>query len=271
MQTPQDAMARGTATRRAARSAAGAGLAARLAACAASALLSAAAGAQSAGSEAGAWADSSIWSTFVICSTCDTPTELESEQSHGGLGRRLAIVGGFANRGEGTAETSARAIVHHSTALPQLEASARADPGLGSHPDFSADGAYFFSPTASARVAQFITYGGAATSDYSFRFHLSGSLAVTLPNPTDSDEAAISGSGGLALYDDRENNLELPFGQQIDIVQISFNGGAGTVRQTSRELSITLQPGASFYLLGFVAANVANGYGYANMGSTLDV
>lgn len=231
--------------------------------------------ASSGGDQKGVFADGNIAYAFLPCFSlaCDGAFGDDFTQSVGGLGSAgPVIVDGFVGRGTGTASVDARALIAPKDALPTLTARAEANPGTGTHPGFCCEGAYFFASTASAQARQYYTYTGTTTQTFTMRYTLSGFLSSSLPSPTEADNALIQGSGGLSIFDDHDNSIELPFGNLVDISQVSANGAAHSFLE-SGSVSITLEsPGDSYYLLAFVAANVGLlGDGVADMSHTLSV
>lgn len=227
------------------------------------------------GSLSGVFADGAIDYAFLPCFSlsCDGAFGNDFVAADGSVGSTgPAIVDGFAAHGTGTASVDARALITSSLALPTLGAKAVANPGVGMHDGFCCEGAYFFASTASAQARQYYTYTGTTAQLYTLRYTLHGYLASSLPSPTETDEALIQGSGGLSLFDDQDNNIEQPFGHLVDISQVMRNGSAHDFTE-SGSVSITLDnPGDSFYLLAFVAANVGLlGYGVADLSNTLTV
>jgi hypothetical protein len=110
------------------------------------------------GDQAGAFAQGSINSRFIVCSTCSPASDLFGPQDKGGIGNNgPVIVGDSVRIGTGAADYEARAIIFGPTFLPELTAEASATPGIGPHAGFSADGAYFFTAAASAHADQYFT------------------------------------------------------------------------------------------------------------------
>jgi len=90
----------------------------------------------------------------------------------------------------------------------------------------------------------------------------------TLASPTADDEGLISVSVAVTLFDGKVSG-ELPLGHVVDIDRISVNGSAHDFRQ-SDSVSITLDPGDSYYLNAALTAQVAiGGQGIADAGETL--
>ena len=228
-------------------------------------------GAQTPGDQAGVFAFGNIRYSFFPCFSlsCDAASDNSATQSKGSLGSRgPEIVDGFDARGTGNGSFSGRALISGAAAVLQLSASAGALPGTGMHVGYSAEGAYFFASSASATGRQYYTYTGAAPELYTMRYTLSGFAGYR----AGTNPGLVQVSGGLSLFDDGDKlGGELPFGGQVDISQLHFNGTAQNFRQ-SASVSITLNPGDSYYMVGFLAANVGlMGDGTADASHTLNV
>jgi hypothetical protein len=218
------------------------------------------------GDQAGVFADGSIRSLFLICSTCTPASETDDQQHAGGFGNNgPAIVGGFDQRGTGTASYDARAIILGPNVLPELKADASAAPGIGTHPGFSGTGAYFFTSSADTNARQYYTYHGLTPETYTISYVLKGQALGATPE----DEPLITVSGGVTLFDDGDKlGGELPMGHVVDSSQKSFSGSAHSFLDGGT-VSITVDPGHSFYLSAFLSAGVAaQADGIADAGHT---
>ena len=238
-------------------------------------LLSSGAASQAAtpGDQAGVFTSGSVRYLFRICSTCPQPTGVLDSQSDGAFGSLgPAIVSGFGARGEGEASFAGRARILGTEGLPELRADARATPGIGEHEGFSEPGFYDFNALAASRAAQYFTYTGDTPQTYTMTYTLSGFAGSTLASPTIDDEALISVGAVVTLFDDGDKlGGELPMGHVVDIDRISVNGSAHDFRQ-SGSVSITLEPGDSYYLNAALTAQVAiGGQGIADAGQTLTI
>jgi hypothetical protein len=225
------------------------------------------------GDQTGVFSSGSVTYLFRICSTCPQPTGVLDSGSSGGFGSfGPAIVAGLGARGEGDGSFAARARILGSEGVPELRADARAKPGIGTHEGFSEPGFYDFNAVALARGSQYFTYSGTTTQTYTMAYSIDGFASSTLPSPTPEDESLISVSGGVTLFDDGDKlGGELPMGRVVDIDRISVNGSAHTFRQ-SGSVSITLDPGDSYYLAAFLSAQVSiGGQGIADAGHTLTI
>ena len=227
--------------------------------------------AQTPGDQAGVFADGNIRYSFLPCFSlsCKATSDNIVTQSKGSLGSRgPEIVDGFAALGTGTASFDGRALISGAASVPQLNASASALPGTGTHAGYAGEGTYFFASSASATGSQYYRYTGAAAELYTMRYTVSGFAGYR----AGSNPALVQVSGGLSLFDDGDKlGGELPFGGQVDISQLNFNGTAQNFRE-SASVSITLNPGDSYYMVGFLAANVGLfGDGTANASHTLEI
>jgi len=204
------------------------------------------------GDQAGAFAEGSITSRFIICSTCTPVADRLSEQAAGGIGNNgPAIVGDTEARGTGTADYGARAIIFGPTFLPELSAEASAFPGVGPHSGFSGDGAYFFTAAASAHADQYFTYIGKTPSTYTISFSFKGDVLAAQAR----DDPFVTVSGTIALFDDRGRNGEFPKGHEVDEFQKTIDGADGSF-DIGGAVSITVNRGDSFYLSTFLDATV---------------
>jgi len=231
-----------------------------------------AARAQTPGDQAGVFAVGSVTSLFHSCDTCPEPREILAAQSTGGFGSHgPAVVGGFGARGEGDGSFSGRARILGPNSMPELRADARATPGIGTHPDFSETGFYFFNVPALVRAAQYYTYTGDTTQTYTMSYSVSGFADSTLDNPTPADEAAISVTAVVSLFDDGPKlGGERPMGNQVAIDRIPPVDGSTHDFRFSGSVSITLDPGDSYYLVAALTAQVSfGGQGIADAGQTL--
>ena len=227
--------------------------------------------AQTPGDQAGVFANGSVRYLFRICSTCPQPTGVLDFQSSGGLGSSgPAVVAGLGARGDGEGSFVARARTLGPQAVPELRADARATPGIGLHEGFSEAGVYDFNAVAIATGRQYYSYTGRTTQTYTMGYSLSGFASSTLPNPTPEDESLIGIAAVISLFDDGDKlDGELPLGRVVDIDRVNVNGSAGTFRQ-SGSVSITLEPGDSYYLVASLSAQVSiGGHGIADAGQTL--
>jgi hypothetical protein len=173
------------------------------------------------GDQAGAFAEGSINSRFIVCSTCSPASDLFGPQEKGGIGNNgPAIVGDSVRIGTGAADYEARAIIFGPTFLPELTAEASATPGIGPHAGFSADGAYFFTAAASAHADQYFTYIGTTPSTYTISFSFSGDALGAHAE----DDPFVTVSGTIALFDDRDRSGEFPKGHEVDEFQKTLNG-----------------------------------------------
>lgn len=225
------------------------------------------------GDQAGVFASGSVRYLFRICSTCPEPTGTLDSQSDGAFGSLgPAIAEGFGARGEGEASFAARARMLGTAGLPELRADARATPGIGTHEGFSEPGFYDFNAVATSRAAQYYTYTGDTTQTYTMTYSVSGFAGSTLDNPTPEDEQLISVGAVVTLFDDGDKlGGELPLGHVVDIDRISVNGSAHTFRE-SGSVSITLDPGDTYYLAASLSAQVSiGGQGIADAGQTLTI
>lgn len=230
---------------------------------------------QTAGDQAGVFASGNVRYAYLPCFSlsCDGAYGDPDPQSQGGLGSHgPEIVGGLVVLGSGRSSYDARALITGPLAVPDLAAKASAEPGVDTHAGFSGEGAYFFAADASATGRQYFTYTGPASQRYTMRYTLTGFAASAADNPQPADQALIQISGGLSLFDDGDKlGGELPMGQLVDIDQRNFNGAAHTFRD-SGSVSIMLNPGQSYYLVAFLAANVnLFGHGMADASHSLTV
>jgi hypothetical protein len=219
------------------------------------------------GDQAGVFADGGVRSLFEICNTCPTPSKVEDQQNVGRFGSNgPAIVGGFAREGTGTADYGARAIIFRDSALPQLSAEASTVPGLGTNPCCSGTGAYLFSSAANAKANQYYTYHGLVPDTFSISYVIKGDAQ----GATADDNPLITVSGGMALFDDGDKlGGELPMGHVVDNSQKTFSGAAHAFLDGGT-VSITVQPGQSFYVAAFLGASIgAPAEGFADAGHTL--
>jgi hypothetical protein len=225
-----------------------------------------------AGELSGVFANGSISYLFDICSTCDKPSDVLFQDAAGGVGSTgPADLNGFTARGTGNASVSAHGLLLGANVLPELGAVARAVPGIGPHPGFSADGAYLFAVTASALGRQYFTYTGTGADHYEITYTLSGSALNFENPPTELGNGLIWVSGGVTLFNGIGGNLETPLGQYIDGAQ-SFSGASTAAFRMQGVVGVDVNPGDSFYVNAFVAANVAfYGWGMADAGSTLSL
>lgn len=205
------------------------------------------------GDQAGTFADGGITSRFLICTTCSPASDVLDDQHKGGFfDFGPAIVSGFGVGGTGRATFDARAIIFGPTFLPQLSADAGSTPGVGPHSGFSGDGAYFFTATASAKGVQYFTYIGRTPAIYTIGFVFRGEAVGAHAE----DDPFVSISGGIGLFDDGDKlGGERPLGDEVDGAQETFHGGAGGFFDTG-SVSITLNPGQSFYVSTFLIATV---------------
>ncbi|MCI1190855.1 hypothetical protein MOJ79_03255 [Calidifontimicrobium sp. SYSU G02091] len=242
---------------------------------AAAAIAGACAGAQAA-TMSGVYAAGSIRNVFRICMTCNSEFELLFADEDGGLGSTgPAIVDGYEAKGypQGFGSVYARALVVGPTATPYLGAYAAAKPGIGPWPGYSGDGAYLFSANASARAAQHYTFLGSVAETYRMTFKLNGSAAGYSSSADIANDRLITANGGLALYDaDTTDGSELPYGWLMDIEQLSFSAASASNFDDSRTVSITLEPGDSFYAVAWLGATVGVGAaGAADVSHTLSI
>jgi PEP-CTERM motif len=204
------------------------------------------------GDQAGVLAQGSIISRFIICSTCDQPSDVLSNQERGGLGNNgPAIVGDSVGIGTASADYEARAIIFGPTFLPELTAEASALPGIGPHAGFSADGAYFFTAASTAHADQYFTYIGRTPATYTISFSFRGDALGAHAE----DDPFVTVSGTIALFDDRDRNGEFPKGHEIDEFQKTVDGAARSF-DIGGAVSITVNRGDSFYLSTFLDATV---------------
>ena len=205
------------------------------------------------GDQAGAFAEGSINSRFIVCSTCSPASDLFGPQEKGGIGNNgPAIVGDNVRIGTGAADYAARAIIFGPTFLPELSAEASATPGIGPHAGFSADGAYFFTAAASAHADQYFTYIGRTPSTYTIHFGFRGDAQGAHAD----DEPFVTISGTIALFDDRDRSGEFPKGHEVDEFQKTVDGTDGRKFDFGGAVSITVNRGDSFYLSTFLNATV---------------
>jgi hypothetical protein len=193
--------------------------------------------------------------------------DLLSQEEAGGFGDAgPAIVGDSVARGTGTATYAARAALLGADLLPELSAIATATPGVGPHPGFSEDGAYFFTSSTTAHVDQYYTYDGSAPETYTVSYVINGSISDALPQ----DDPFVTVSGGLTIFDDGDKlGGELPKGHEVDHSDKLFKGPPHDFHEGG-SVSITLDPGRSFYLSSFLSATVTGeAQGIANAGDTL--
>lgn len=218
------------------------------------------------GDQAGAFAEGRISSRFIICSTCDQPSDVLSTQTAGGIGNNgPAIVGDTEAAGTGTADYGARAIIFGPTFLPELRAEASATPGIGPHAGFSGNGAYFFTATSTAHADQYFTYIGRSPATYTIGFSFKGDAEGANLN----DEPFVTISGDIALFDDRNRSGEFPKGHQVDEFQKTVNGTDGKKFDFEGDVSITVNRGDSFYLSTFLDATVTgDAEGFADASHT---
>lgn len=218
------------------------------------------------GDQAGAFADGSIISRFIICSTCDQPADVLSNQTAGGIGNNgPAIVGDTEARGTGTADYAARAIIFGPTFLPELRADARATPGIGPHAGFSGNGAYFFTATATAHADQYFTYIGLTPAKYTIHFSFTGDAE----GAQSADDPFVTISGDIALFDDRNRSGEFPKGHEVGEFQKTVNGAHIGPFDFDGDVSITVNRGDSFYLSTVLDATVTgDAEGFADASHT---
>jgi hypothetical protein len=219
------------------------------------------------GDQAGVFAEGSIRSRFLICTTCSPVADLLDEQEAGSFGNNgPAIVDGAGAGGTGTADYDARAIIFGPTFLPELRAEASANPGVGPHAGFSGNGAYFFTAAASAKADQYFTYIGLTPATYTISYSFAGQALGAHPE----DDPFVTVSGGLALFDDGDKlGGELPLGHEVDFSQKTFDG-ASRAFVFGDDVSITVNPGNSFYVSSFLNATVTgDAQGIADAGHTL--
>lgn len=218
------------------------------------------------GDRAGAFADGSIISRFIICSTCDQPSDVLSNQKKGGLGNNgPAIVGDGVSIGTASADYGARAIIFGPTFLPELTAEASATPGIGPHAGFSADGAYFFTAASTAHADQYFTYIGRTPATYTIGYSFKGDAKAADPN----DEIFVTISGDIALFDDRNRSGEFPKGHQVAEFQKTADATHTGPFDFEGEVSITVNRGDSFYLSTVLDATVTgDAEGFADASHT---
>jgi PEP-CTERM motif len=204
------------------------------------------------GDQAGAFAEGSINSRFIVCSTCSPASDLFGPQDKGGIGNNGPVIVGDAVRiGTGAADYEARAIIFGPTFLPELTAEASATPGIGPHAGFSADGAYFFTAAASAHADQYFTYIGRTPSTYTIGFSFRGDALGAHAE----DDPFVTVSGTIALFDDRDRSGEFPKGHEVDEFQKAVDGTDRSF-DIGGSVSITVNRGDSFYLSTFLDATV---------------
>ena len=217
------------------------------------------------GDQAGAFAEGSITSRFIICTTCTPVSDLLDVQQTGGLGNTgPAIVGDTEAQGTGTADYGARAIIVGPFSLPELKAEASAFPGVGPHSGFSGDGAYFFTSAASVRADQYYTYIGRTPTTYTISYSLKGDARSAIPE----DDFLVTVTGGLTIRDDRDRSAEFPEGHVVENNQQHVDGTDGTFN-VGGSVSITVNRGNSFYLSSVLSATVTGeAEGIADAGDT---
>ena len=204
------------------------------------------------GDQAGSFAEGSINSRFIVCSTCSPASDLFGPQDKGGIGNNGPVIVGDAVRiGTGAADYEARAIIFGPTFLPELTAEASATPGIGPHAGFSADGAYFFTAAASAHADQYFTYIGRTPSTYTISFSFRGDALGAHAE----DDPFVTVSGTIALFDDRDRSGEFPKGHEVDEFQKTVDGTDRSF-DIGGSVSITVNRGDSFYLSTFLDATV---------------
>jgi hypothetical protein len=218
------------------------------------------------GDQAGTFAEGSITSRFIICTTCTPVSDLLDEQHTGGLGNNgPAIVGDAEARGTGTSDYGARAIIFGPTFLPELRAEASATPGVGPHSGFSGNGAYFFTAAGTANADQYFTYIGLAPATYTISYSVKGQALGAFPE----DDLFVTVSDEIALFDDRDRSGEFPFGHEVDEAQNHFDGRDRSFVDGG-SVSITVNRGDSFYLTTFLSATVTGeAQGIADASHTL--
>jgi PEP-CTERM motif len=205
------------------------------------------------GDQAGAFAEGSITSRFLICTTCTPAADVLSRQDAGGVGNNgPAIVGDAEARGTGKADYGARAIIVGPFFLPELGAEASAFPGVGPHAGFSGDGAYFFTSGASAHANQYFTYIGQTPETYTIAYSIRGQATSAIPE----DEFFITLSATIALFDDRNRSVEFPKGHEVAEFQKTVDGENGGNFDFEGDVSITVNRGDSFYVSTFLDATV---------------
>ena len=227
---------------------------------------------QTAGDQAGVFASGNVRHAYPPCFSlgCDAafgdPDPQSQSQSQSAPGSHgPAIVGSLVVLNSGRSSDDARASTTGPLAVPDITAKGSAEPGVGAHAGFPSDGAYFFAADGLACGRQYFTYTGPAAQLYTMCCALSGFAASAADIRQPADQALIQVSGGLSLFDDVDKlGGELPMGQLVDIDQRNFNGAANTFRD-SGSVSIMLNPGQSYYLAAFLAANVGLfGHGMAD-------
>ena len=206
------------------------------------------------GDQAGTFAEGSITSRFIICSTCSPASDRLVPQEAGGLRNNgPAIVGDGVRIGTATADYEARAIIFGPTFLPELAAEASSNPGIGTHEGFEGEGAYFFTAVATAHADQYFTYIGRTPSTYTISFDFRGDALGAHAE----DEPFVTVSGTIALFDDRDRNGEFPKGHEVDEFQKTVDGAARSF-DIGGSVSITVNRGDSFYLSTFLDATVTS-------------
>jgi hypothetical protein len=126
------------------------------------------------------------------------------------------------------------------------------------------------------RAAQYYTYTGDTTQTYTMSYSVSGFADSTVDSPTPQDEAAISVTAVVSLFDDGPKlGGERPMGNVVEIDRIPPVTGPPIDGSThdfrfSGSVSITLDPGDSYYLVAALTAQVSfGGQGIADAGQTL--
>lgn len=222
----------------------------------------------------GVTAGGSIDYAFRVCFTCfpiPTGQVAADIKDHAGSSGPV-IVSLFETLGDAIGDTYGRAlIVGLSAGEPYLSAKAYAAPGVGSHPNFDVPGVYQIGAGGFANARQHYTYIGLFAQDYTVTFTLTGNAYTLAPGPKEGDYAAIQVNGGLTIWDGKNPSVESPLGGLVDTNQKGVNGSAGAFSETA-SVSISVNPGDSFFLQAFLSANVSvGGWGSGDASNSLSV